>query len=99
MTLDDFFGVVRSSVPRFQSQWLDREQERVVSAPPTFVVVVADLNTGKSTALDNCATNHVFRNRTRPAGIIATRCAHTLTELWSPFRHVLNTLVAAKQGT
>ncbi len=70
MTLDDFFGALRSSVPRFQSQWLDREQERVVSAPPNPpALVVAGPGAGKTTVLALRVLKHVFVNQMQSVGI------------------------------
>ncbi|MDI1450813.1 DEAD/DEAH box helicase [Polyangium sp. 6x1] len=73
LTLADFFDVVRSSVPQFKTKWLDREQERVVSAPPEPpALVVAGPGAGKTTVLALRVLKHVFVDGMKPAGVIAT---------------------------
>ncbi|WP_437991301.1 UvrD-helicase domain-containing protein [Sorangium sp. So ce145] len=73
LTQADFFEIVRSSVPRFHAQWLDREQERVVAAPPDPpALVVAGPGAGKTTVLALRVLKHVFVDGMMPAGIIVT---------------------------
>ena len=72
LTLADFFDVVRSFVPRLQSQCLDREQERVLSAPPeTVAFVLTGPRARKTTVPAFCVLKHVCVAGMKPGAVIA----------------------------
>jgi len=73
-TYEQFVQLVRSAIPhRFNSQWLNSQQEQSVCAPlmpPIFIV--AGSGTGKTTVLVLRLLKHIFVDGVRPEQIIVT---------------------------
>jgi len=73
LTYNEFRGCVQAAVPRFAQNWLNPQQNDVVSAPPEPpVFIVAGPGTGKTTVLALRVLRHIFVDEFPPNSIMAT---------------------------
>ena len=73
LTYPEFVATVQAAVPRFQTNWLNAEQNNAVSAPqapPTFIV--AGPGAGKTTVLVLRVLKLILVDQIPPDGVMAT---------------------------
>src|SRR5436309_1195394 len=73
MTYQEFCSHAKASIGRFKSQWLNKDQDAAVLAPPSPpVFIVAGPGTGKTTVLSLRVLKHVLVDGFSPDTIMAT---------------------------
>src|SRR5438105_10881401 len=73
MTYQEFCSYAKASVPRFMTQWLNKDQDAAVQAPPSPpVFIVAGPGTGKTTVLALRVLKHILVDGFPSESIMAT---------------------------